>query len=222
VVRLDGGTVERRLADGEPVLHDGHLWFATAANHVVTLDGGDGKRVTFDAPDMPADAPLDRMHCGSGGGCLVSWIDKGVLRHAMLTDGKLGPAFEIPLHERGLDPRRDGKRALAHTEHEVAEYDVATGKTETIQRESTCIIDDAVYSPDGSAAIWVTTCEGQRTIWSKWLTGGRSRVLERLPKDVDVTHLEALDGQDIVYRTVEYQSRLVRVDGLPLAPAPTR
>lgn len=46
----------------------------------------------------------------------------------------------------------------------------------------------------------------------------KPRVIERLPQDVDVTHLEALGGDDIVYRTVEYQSRLVRIDGLPLVP----
>jgi hypothetical protein len=223
IVRLDGATVERRLGDGEPVLHGGHLWFASAGTHAVNLEGDSGKRITLAAPDLPEGVPLDRMHCGSGGGCLISWFDKGVLRHAMLRDDAFGPAFEIPLRERGLDPGPDGTRALAHTDHEVAEYDVATGKLETIHRESTCIVEDAVYSPGGDAAVFVTTCEGQRTIWRRWLTGNaKSRVLERLPKDVDVTHMEALDSQDVVYRTVEYQSRLVRVDGLPLAPAPTR
>ncbi len=216
VVSLDGSLRAHATGDGHPVLRDGAPWFARAAGGAVELRDERGRAITLPGA-TEIGAELDRMHCGSGGGCVVSWYADGALTHALVGADGLGPAFEVALGERGLDPSPDATRALVHTDHELAEHDVATGRLRVLERLPTCTIEDAIYTADGSAAVYSTTCGDQRSIWRRALTdGARPRVLERLRPDVDVTHLETLAGDDVVYRTVEYQSRLVRVDGLPL------
>jgi tRNA A-37 threonylcarbamoyl transferase component Bud32 len=220
VVTLEGASVARQRAEGEPVLRDGKLWFAHATDGVVELRG-DAQPPVVVPGKTRLGGELDRMHCGSGGGCVVSWIDdRDVLRHALVGRDGLRPPFEVKLRERGLDPSPDATRALVHTETQLAEHDVASGRLRVLhQGETGCVIDHAVYTPDGRAAVFVTTCAGRRTIWHRSIDGAAPpRVLERLIPDVDITHLETLGDADVVYRTVEYQSRLVKLDGLPLAP----
>ncbi|HUQ05734.1 MAG TPA: protein kinase [Kofleriaceae bacterium] len=220
VVTLQGASVARVVADGEPVLREGKLWFAHGTGGHVELRG-DGTPPFVLPGKTTIGAELDRMHCASGGGCVVSWIDdRDVLRHALVGPDGLGKPFEVKLRERGLDPSPDAKRALVHTDTDLAEHDVASGRLRVLHRvEPGCAIDHAVYTPDGRAAVFVSTCAGRRTIWHRSLDDGATpRVLERLAQDVDVTHVEALGDTDVVYRTVEYQSRLVKLDGLPVPP----
>jgi hypothetical protein len=172
VVSLDGASVSREIADGEPVLRHGQLWFARAVDGRVELRGAGDKKAVIASATTKVVGEMDRMHCASGGGCVVSWYEDSKLTHALVDDVGLGPAFEVKLRERGLDPAPDAKRALVHTNNELAEHDVASGKTRTLHRETECTIDHAVYTPDGKMAVFATTCEGRRTIWKLSLEGG--------------------------------------------------
>jgi predicted Ser/Thr protein kinase len=212
-----GGEIlaEGSLDRGYPAIYGGALAFARAeAGHVV-IDRVDREPVRV-AASVPA--PLDRFRCAGGTRmCFVSWYVPGTrdIRHAVIAGRVMRKPFDVPERERDLDLVADGRRALAMTDHALIEVDLRRGKRRVLHRDDTCELHQAVWSPDGKAVTFATQCDQRWTL--NTIGSGKDATVETVASlDGMATGLEQLAAGDAVVSTIDYQSRLVLVDGLPL------
>jgi hypothetical protein len=212
-----GGEIlaEGSLDRGYPAIYGGALAFARAeAGHIV-IDRVDREPVRVVA-DIPA--PLDRFRCAGGTRvCFVSWYVPGTrdIRHAVIAGRVMRKPFDIPERERDLDLVADGRRAVAMTDHALIELDLRRGKRRILHRDDTCELHQAVWSPDGTAVTFATQCDQRWTL--NTIGSGKDATVETVASlDGMATGLEQLAAGDAVVSTIDYQSRLVLVDGLPL------
>ena len=215
IVFDDEGSVIADAPDrGMPVLQGGALWFAREEGGEVVLDpaGGSGpaRRIRGKLPGA-----LDRVRCGAAGQCWVSWRD-GELRHAAIEDDALGPAFTVPERERDLSLAPDRRRAAVVADRDLIVFDVAAARSQVLHRVAEgCRVDDPVWSPGGDTVFFGVRCEGGWEIQAIAAAGGAPRRIETVTGYL--IGLEPLGDDEVVYATVDYQSRLVLVDDLPTA-----
>jgi hypothetical protein len=109
----------------------------------------------------------------------------------------------------------DGRRVIALTDHALIEVDLRRGKRRVVHRDERCELHQPVWAPDGDAVTFLTHCDDRWTVQSLALTkGAEPEPLGTV--DSMVTGLEQLAADDLVASTIDYQSRLVLFDGLPL------
>jgi hypothetical protein len=206
---------EGSLDRGYPAIYGGTLAFArTEPGHVV-IDRVDRDPVRVVA-DIPA--PLDRFRCAGGTRmCFVSWYVPGTrdIRHAVIAGRVMRAPFDVPERERDLDLVADGRRAVAMTDHALIEVDLRRGKRRVLHRDDACELHQAVWSADAKAVTFATQCDDRWTLNTVPVRKG-SAVETLATLDAMVTGLEQLAPGDAVVSTIDYQSRLVLVDGLPL------
>jgi hypothetical protein len=207
------------LSLGFPVLYDGDLWFARN-------DGGDVVLSSTDAaarPDIRFDGSvptqLDRMRCSNAAPtrCFVSWLPgkKGEVRHALIAGRRVRRTINVPVRERDFDLAADGRHALIHTDNEILIYDTRRRKSRVVYREPDCKLEEAAWSPSGESIYFSAECGLRSEIRTMPAEdGGKVRTLINL--DAELTGLAVLGEDDLVYSTIDYESRLVLVDGLPL------
>jgi hypothetical protein len=104
---------------------------------------------------------------------------------------------------------------IAMTEHALVEVDLRRGKRRVLHRDDTCELHQAVWSPDGKGVAYATQCAERWTVNALAVRPG-AEVETLAPVDAIVTGLEQLAAGDVAVSTIDYQSRLVLVDGLPL------
>jgi hypothetical protein len=213
---MDGEIVaEGALARGYPAIYGGALAFGRVEAGDLVIDREGKAPVRIDA-ELPA--PLDRLRCAGGSRtCFVSWYPPGSrdIRHAIVAGRVLRKPFDVPERERDLDIAPDGRRAIALTDHALVEVDLRRGKRRVVHRDERCELHQPVWSPDGDAVTFLTQCDDRWTVQSLALAkGAEPEPLGTV--DSMVTGLEQLAADDLVASTIDYQSRLVLFDGLPL------
>jgi len=209
VVDASGEIVSRQLVRSPwAVFRDGEVWFGRGERDAVVLHGARERRL----PGAPA-GEIDRVRCGSGGGCFASWWRDGVLVHTPLLADAVAAPFEIAAAERDLDLAPDGRRALVMLDHELIEYDVISRRQRILHHEPDCELGRAQWTPSGESIVYLAECDHHRTEIriARAVPGASDRTVATVT--TAISGLAALGEDDLVYSAVDYQSRLTLVEG---------
>jgi predicted Ser/Thr protein kinase len=194
----------------DPILRGGALWFGRREGGALVL-AGPGEQRLSGAPD----GELVHLRCGVAGGCYARWQVADGARYTVLGDRALGAAFTLAGPPVDLDITRDGRRALAMFHDRVVEHDLVAGTSRVLHRESPeCEVHRARWTVSARAFVYFATCGPERHLRIQVAAPGAT------PRTVTTIHayphgLEPLGEDDFVYSVVDYQSRLVMIDGLP-------
>jgi hypothetical protein len=212
------------LADGPvslgfPVIYVGQLRFARNDRGDVVLASGDPARpeIRFEG-NVPT--TRDRMRCSNANTrrCFVSWLpdkEDGGVRHGLVVGKRVKRGFDIPVRERDMTLAADGRHALIHTDNEIIGLDTRRGKRTVYYRERDCRVDETELSPDASTIYFVLDC-GMRSEIKSMPAKEDGKVRTLVSLEAEVSGLEVLGQDDLVYSTIDYESRLVVLEGLPL------
>jgi hypothetical protein len=133
----------------------------------------------------------------------------------VITGDRLGPAFTVPARERDLSVDPAGARAAVSAGRELIVFDIARATSTVVHTVvEGCAVDEPVWSPSGETIFFAVDCEARWQIASLRLPGEAHTLAE---VDGAPIGLEPLGDDEVVYATVDYQSRLVLVDDLPTA-----
>ena len=134
-------------------------------------------------------------------------------RDAEFVEGAVNSS-EIP--ERDLSVAPDGRRAAVVADRELIVFDISAARSQVLHRVAEgCRVDDPVWSPSGETVFFGVRCERGWEIQAIAAAGGEPRRIDTVAGYL--LGIEALGEDEIVYSTVDYQSRLVLVDDLPTA-----